>query len=104
MIPKTYADFEKSLPLSVVPEHWPLALQALWFDAKGNWEASHNIAQAMQNTMGSWLHAYLHRKEGDRYNASYWYGQAGRSYPDISLQEELKVLVKFVLKNEQFID
>jgi hypothetical protein len=46
-----------------------------------------------------WLHAYLHRKEGDRFNAGYWCRQAGNTYPEISLKEELKVLVKFILGN-----
>tara|TARA_R110000764_G_scaffold230192_1_gene321332 strand:- start:124 stop:297 length:174 start_codon:yes stop_codon:yes gene_type:complete len=57
MIPKTYIEFEKSLGLAEVPNDWPDALKSMWFDAKGDWEASHNIAQDMHSKLGSWLHA-----------------------------------------------
>ncbi|WP_430425514.1 hypothetical protein [Maribacter litoralis] len=99
MIPKTYFEFEKSLELSTVPKEWSDGLKAAWYDAKENWEASHNIAQDMHNTLGSWLHAYLHRKEGDRFNAGYWYRLANKEYPTITLDEELKVIVESILKS-----
>lgn len=99
MLPKNYTEFEQALEKPIPPQTWPDALKALWFDAKGDWEASHNIAQDMHNELGSWMHAYLHRKEGDRFNAGYWYRQAGRSYPKISLEEELREMVGFVLEN-----
>ena len=57
MIPKTYIEFEKSLGLAEVPNDWPDALKSMWFDARGDWEASHNIAQDMHSKLGSWLHA-----------------------------------------------
>ena len=98
MIPKTYLEFEKSLELSQVPAEWPDGLKAMWYDAKGDWEASHNIAQDMHNSLGSWLHAYLHRKEGDRFNAGYWYRLADKKYPTITLDEELKVIVDYIIK------
>ncbi|WP_405397327.1 hypothetical protein [Maribacter sp. Asnod2-G09] len=99
MIPKNYLEFEKSLELSQVPKEWPDGLKSAWYDAKGDWEASHNIAQEMHNTLGSWLHAYLHRKEGDRFNAGYWYGLAKKEYPTITLDEELKVIVEYIIIN-----
>jgi hypothetical protein len=99
MLPKDYPEFEQTLSLSMPSENWPLALQSIWFDTKGDWEASHNIAQDMHDAMGSWLHAYLHRKEGDRFNAGYWYRQAGKTYPEISLKEELQEIVEFILGN-----
>lgn len=97
MLPANYTDFQETLDLPQPPSGWPQLLKAMWYDAKGDWEASHDIAQDMHNTLGSWLHAYLHRKEGDRFNAGYWYRQAGKSYPEISLEEELKVIVEFIL-------
>ncbi|WP_299317576.1 hypothetical protein [uncultured Maribacter sp.] len=100
MIPKTYLEFEKSLELSTVPKEWSDELKAAWYDAKGDWEASHNIAQDMHSTLGSWLHAYLHRKEGDRFNAGYWYRLAKKEYPTISLDEELKVIVEYILASK----
>ncbi len=97
MLPKNYTEFERTLAQLIPPAVWPDALKALWFDAKGDWEGSHNLAQDMHSTMGSWIHAYLHRKEGDAFNAGYWYRQAGRSYPEISLDAELREMVVFFL-------
>jgi hypothetical protein len=97
MLPKDYTEFKETLEQAVPPVDWPEALKALWFDAKGDWESSHNIAQDMHNELGSWMHAYLHRKEGDRFNAGYWYRQAGKSYPKMSLEAELQEMVAFVL-------
>ncbi|RIV42034.1 hypothetical protein [Flagellimonas pelagia] len=94
MIPKNYEEFQESLNGQLPPENWSLPLQALWYDAKGDWESSHDIAQDIHSPMGSWIHAYLHRKEGDRWNASYWYGQASKSFPSYDLAEELQVLVE----------
>ncbi|RRQ48286.1 hypothetical protein DZC72_11235 [Maribacter algicola] len=99
MIPKDYAEFEVTLSGSQPPPDWPEGLKSLWFDAKGDWEASHDIAQDMHNQLGSWIHAYLHRKEGDRFNAGYWYRKAQRDFPEISLREELKNLVEFIIIN-----
>ena len=99
MIPKTYLEFEKSLELSQAPTEWSDGLKAIWYDAKGDWEASHNIAQDMHNSLGSWLHAYLHRKEGDRFNAGYWYRLASKEYPTITLDQELKVIVDYIIKS-----
>ena len=99
MLPKTYTEFEQTLSRPEPPITWPNALRALWFEAKGDWESSHDIAQDMHNELGSWMHAYLHRKEGDRFNAGYWYRQARRNYPEISLDAELREMVRFVLGN-----
>ena len=94
MIPKTFQEFESTLNQNLPSKEWPDALQSLWFDAKGDWEASHDIAQDLQSQMGSWIHAYLHRKEGDKWNAGYWYRRANKPFPEYSLDEELRVLVK----------
>lgn len=53
-------------------------LQALWHDARGDWERAHELVQAVAGREGAWVHAYLHRKEGDPGNAAYWYARAGR--------------------------
>jgi hypothetical protein len=94
MIPKTFQEFESTLNQNLPSKEWPDALQSLWFDAKGDWEASHDIAQDLQSQIGSWIHAYLHRKEGDKWNAGYWYRRANKPFPEYSLDEELRVLVK----------
>ncbi len=94
MIPKNYEAFQEFLKGQLPPKNWSLPLQALWYDAKGDWESSHYIAQDIHSPMGSWIHAYLHRKEGDKWNAQYWYNRADRPFPDYSLGDELKVLVE----------
>jgi hypothetical protein len=55
------------------------ALLALWWDAKGDWNRAHEVAQEVEGRDGAWVHAYLHRKQGDLGNAGWWYGQAGRA-------------------------
>ncbi|WP_136465595.1 hypothetical protein [Flagellimonas onchidii] len=97
-LPNNFPTFLESISNPSPDRKWPLALQALWWDAKGDWNASHNIAQDLHTPLGSWIHAYLHRKEGDDRNAGYWYRQANRPFPKHTLQEELKELVEFVIK------
>jgi hypothetical protein len=59
-------------------EDWSGLIKSLWWAKKGNWEKAHNIAQDIATNDGSWIHAYLHRVEGDLGNAAYWYGRAGK--------------------------
>lgn len=70
------------------PEGLPPLLAALWWDARGDWEKAHGLAQSVGSAEGAWVHAYLHRKEGDLTNADYWYRRAGRSRPAASLGAE----------------
>ena len=92
-----YKEFLKSLKDEEVPENISVYLKSLWEDGKNNWEGAHEIIQDIENENGSWIHAYLHRKEGDNGNASYWYHKAGKKMPNISLDEEWKSLVEFFL-------
>jgi hypothetical protein len=93
-----YFEFIDSLTLKSIPEKLPTeALKSLWLAGTGDWEGAHTIAQDMTCNMGSWIHAYLHRQEGDRWNAGYWYDRAGKSFPDCSLDVEYKVLVEAAL-------
>jgi hypothetical protein len=73
------------------------ALQALWWDAKGDWSKAHAHAQAQDDRDGAWVHAYLHRKEGDLSNAGYWYRRAGRRRPQTSLDEEWAAIAAALL-------
>lgn len=57
------------------------AVQALWHDARGDWDRAHQCAQDDTTLGGSWVHAYLHRKEGDLDNAGYWYARARKPQP-----------------------
>jgi hypothetical protein len=74
----TLADFRQSLTAAEPTAGLTLALAALWWDGKGNWNRAHESAQQDEGREGSWVHAYLHRKEGDPGNAKYWYGRAGK--------------------------
>jgi hypothetical protein len=80
-----------------VPEDIPPLLQSLLLDAAGDWEHAHRIAQSDSSRDGSWVHAYLHRVEGDRGNASYWYRSAGKSMPKMSLEEEWEYIAMALL-------
>lgn len=72
-------------------------MKALWYDGKDDWEQAHNIAQDIRSTEGSWIHAYLHRKEGDEGNAAYWYHRANQPVCKTSLQEEWESIVEALL-------
>jgi len=78
--------------LATPPTHLSLVVKALWHDAHGDWEAAHNCAQDDHSLLGSTMHAYLHRKEGDIRNANYWYYQAGRSLYKGTLEEEWQAI------------
>lgn len=94
----TIEAFTSSLSQLRPPEGISKPLQALWYDGRSDWEAAHNIAQDIDSADGSWIHAYLHRKEGDQGNAAYWYRRAGKPVPDVSLTEEWKQIAKALLK------
>ena len=87
-------EFKQSLAHSSPPPTLSEHLKALWYDAKGSWEQSHNIIQDIDDADAAWIHAYLHRKEGDIGNADYWYRRAGKKRPAVSLEEEWKVIVR----------
>ena len=70
---------------------------ALWYDARGNWQQAHNLVQDLETSEAAWIHAYLHRKEGDRGNAGYWYNRAGKKMPAYSLQQEWEEIAKSLL-------
>lgn len=93
----TFDQFKESLSSDLPPGSFSGYLKALWYDAKNDWEKAHNIIQDIEDKTASWIHAYLHRKEGDTGNADYWYHRAGRKRPAISLEEEWIDIVKTLL-------
>jgi len=92
----TITEFKSTLENEVCSCSDPL-LNALWQDVKGNWERAHEIAQDVLSSDGSWVHAYLHRKEGDLSNADYWYSKAKKQMPTVSLAEEWERIVAELL-------
>ena len=97
----TLQAFKASLSHSDPPDGLPTLLRALWYDGKNDWETAHNIAQDIHSEDGSWIHAYLHRKEGDNSNASYWYRRAGRQVPRVTLTEEWENIAEELLRTRR---
>src|SRR5215470_2895705 len=85
-------DFKESLKAENPPSGISNYLEALWYDAKGNWNKSHEIVQDLHSSEAAWIHAYLHRKEGDISNADYWYSVARKKRSDVTLEEEWEIL------------
>ena len=81
-------DFKQSLNQDSPPANLNLVLEALWQAGKKDWHASHDLLQNDDSSDGSWVHAYLHREEGDIPNAKYWYAKAGQTMPDVTLEQE----------------
>ena len=92
----TLDQFKASLALSAPPDVTPL-LEALWYDARGDWEQAHRIAQDVATPAGAWVHAYLHRKEGDLWNARYWYQRSRKPEAVDELSAEWERLVLALL-------
>ena len=96
----TRSEFDHCIILGIFPSDGNILLKALFYDAKGDWEAAHDIAQSREGTLlYDRLHAYLHRKEGDDWNANYWYRRAKTTMPTDSLEEEWECLVVLFIDN-----
>lgn len=84
---------QQYLHLDSPPSEFNPYQKALWYEGKDNWDAAHAAVQDLTDEQAAHLHAYLHRKEGDIWNADYWYQQAGRKRPDTSLEMEFQSLI-----------
>jgi hypothetical protein len=98
------ATFRASLSAAEPPPTLSHALRALWLDARGNWDRAHDAAQADEGAPGDWVHAYLHRKEGDAGNAAYWYRRARKPVCKSSFDEEWATIADALLKDESEAD
>jgi len=90
----TYEEFHNTLTDDAPPEDVVDVLKSLWHEKNGDWDLAHRIVQSIPSEIGSAVHAYLHRKEGDIGNARYWYGRAGRSQFSGSLDDEWLALAE----------
>ena len=90
-------EFKASTAADQPPEGLSLPLQTLWWEAKGDWSHAHAIAQDIASPSASWVHAYLHRKEGDASNAGYWYRRAGKERAEQALETEWNEIVEALL-------
>ncbi|EDN66673.1 conserved hypothetical protein [Beggiatoa sp. PS] len=93
----TLEEFQTSLSQNLPPNGISTALQALWQDANGQWNIAHQLAQSVSDSTGAWVHAYLHRKEGDLSNAAYWYSRASKTMPNITLEEEWALIAQALI-------
>ena len=93
----TLDEFRGSSTAAEPPAGLSLALAGLWWDAKDDWKRAHESAQEDAAREGAWVHAYLHRKEGDQDNAAYWYGRAGKPVCREPLEAEWISIVKALL-------
>jgi hypothetical protein len=91
--------FETSLQQAAPPAGLTPALEALWHERHGDWDAAHRIAQDIVGEDGAWVHAYLHRREGDDSNAAYWYRRAGKPVMRGDLDDEWRALVMALLRH-----
>jgi len=94
----TLNDFRDSLVRSQPPVGLSPALIGLWWDGKGDWGRAHESAQQDESADGSWVHAYLHRKEGDESNAAYWYRRAAKPFCQEPLDQEWEQIAGAQLK------
>lgn len=92
-----FVDFKTSLTLEAPPAALGHALRALWWDAKGDWTKAHECAQADESADGAWVHAYLHRREGDLSNAGYWYRRASKKAAQGELGQEWEAIARALL-------
>ena len=93
----TLDELKTTLGSAAPPDGLPQTILALWHDARGDWEAAHHVAQEIDGPDGAWIHAYLHRKEGDLGNADYWYHRAGRPAASGPLDAEWTAIASALL-------
>ena len=89
--------FKASITDDAPPAAISNALQALWYDRKGQWPKAHELAQQEPDPIGAWVHAYLHRVEGDESNAGYWYKRADKPHSKAELSAEWEEITMALL-------
>lgn len=94
----SFEGFRDSVAAGELPAEAGQALLALWYEARGEWDRAHDLAQSAGGRAGDWVHAYLHRKEGDEMNAGYWYARAGKAVATGELAAEWEAIVRALLK------
>jgi hypothetical protein len=97
----TLGEFKGTTADAKAPATLSPPLLALWHDAAGDWESAHQIAQDLDDATGAWIHAYLHRKEGDLNNAGYWYRRARKSECRDTLEAEWEQIATALLADSR---
>ncbi len=97
--PVTRPEFEASLAEAQPPAAARPEITSLWWISKNNWDRAHSLIDSAPGSDCAWVHAHLHRIEGDDANASYWYRRAGRDKPNYGLGREREVLLSYFLES-----
>ena len=92
-----YDQFLHSIKTKQLPEGLSIYLTAMWYDGCEQWDNAHDCVDSLNDATACWVHAYLHRKEGDIWNADYWYSRAKKQRPAVSLQDEWTAIVRALL-------
>lgn len=95
-----FEDFVRSIEEQEMPGNLSPALTGLWYARAGDWERSHRTVQDESSRACAWVHAYLHRVEGDLGNAAYWYRSAGRPVAASALDDEWSEITRELLSQE----
>ena len=93
----SFEEFKTEVEAGRFPTELSAPLQALWHEARGDWARAHACVQEDGSPASSWVHAYLHRREGDAGNAAYWYSRAGRPVAAGSLEAEWAAIARELL-------
>ncbi|RXK48826.1 hypothetical protein [Aquirufa rosea] len=96
---KDLKDFKATLTEDNPPKNLSVQLKSLWYDAQGDWDKAHDQVDQLMDRESAWVHAYLHRKEGDMWNADYWYNRAKKTRPNVSLDNEWQNLAEYFLSH-----
>jgi hypothetical protein len=97
---RTFDQFKASLAEAAPPAHLSVPLVSLWWMMKGDWKRAHDLVDKAEGRTEAWVHAHLHRAEGDQPNARYWYAQAGRAPTDSPLEYEREMMAKTIIEGE----
>jgi hypothetical protein len=97
IVDMTLAEFRATLATPKPPPGLPRPLEALWHDARGDWDRAHRVAMKAKGRDAAWVHAYLHRKEGDLDNARYWYREAKQPEGTGALEKEWAAIAAALL-------
>ena len=89
----TITSFTESMSKNELPQTGSIYLDSLWYAGKGDWDKAHTLIQDVEDKNAAWIHAYLHRQEGDISNADYWYRRAGKKRPRASIEKEWEEIV-----------
>lgn len=91
-------EFQNSLAKTSPPPGLAPEVEALWWAAKGDWARAHGLVNDLETSEAMAVHAYLHRKEGEEWNANYWYRRAGEQYRRATLEDEWAALAAALVR------